>query len=192
MRHRSHRSTTLRNNLCTEIVELMATSDNVMNLAFVPPSEKDDVNIFVDAVTCEPKPGEAYKIQRSKWAKSSGSGATVYKVSQGLPVFYNAVLADRPPSCHSIKVPTEEFSIYHVQQEGPVIIGGLSGPSVAIITATPTSGGKLTPRGEDPIDVERGMVFFIGAGTEVEYSGGVDAWAAFFDDEAQEQTGSMK
>ena len=58
----------------------MATSDNVLNLGFVPASEKDSVDLFIDAVTCEPKSGEEYKLSKQEWKLSSGAGATIYKV----------------------------------------------------------------------------------------------------------------
>lgn len=58
----------------------MATSDNVLNLGFVPAAEKDSVDLFIDAVTCEPKSGEEYKLSKQEWELSSGAGATIYKV----------------------------------------------------------------------------------------------------------------
>jgi mannose-6-phosphate isomerase len=58
----------------------MATSDNVLNLGFVPAAEKDSVDLFIDAVTCEPKSGEDYKLSKQQWNLSSGAGATIYKV----------------------------------------------------------------------------------------------------------------
>jgi hypothetical protein len=64
-----------------EIIELMATSDNVLNVGFVSQSEKDSIDTFVEAVTCEPKDGEEYKLKRSEWNLSSGAGAGVYQVS---------------------------------------------------------------------------------------------------------------
>lgn len=51
-----------------------------MNLAFVPNKEKDDVNVFIDSVTCEPMAGHQYKLDRSAWKQSTGRSATVYKV----------------------------------------------------------------------------------------------------------------
>jgi hypothetical protein len=58
----------------------MATSDNVLNLGFVSAAEKDSVDLFIDAVTCEPKSGEEYKLSKQEWKLSSGAGATIYKV----------------------------------------------------------------------------------------------------------------
>jgi len=66
--------------LFLEIIELMATSDNVLNLGFVPAAEKDSVDMFIDAVTCEPKSGDEYKLKKQEWRLSEGAGATVYKV----------------------------------------------------------------------------------------------------------------
>ena len=69
--------------LSLEIIELMATSDNVLNLGFVPAAEKDSVDMFIDAVTCEPKSGDEYKLKKQEWKLSEGAGATVYKVGLG-------------------------------------------------------------------------------------------------------------
>ncbi len=88
-------------------------------------------------------------------------------------------------------MPTEEFSIYHVEPTGDTTIKPLSGPSVAIVTDLSGPSGTLSVKGETTILLQRGMVFFIGAGAEVQYSEGVEVWSAFFDDKAEEQTGDM-
>ena len=36
--------------------------------------------MFIDAVTCEPKSGDEYKLKKQEWKLSEGAGATVYKV----------------------------------------------------------------------------------------------------------------
>jgi hypothetical protein len=54
--------------------------DDVLNAAFLEPGEKDDLNIFVDAMRCDPRPAETYKIKRQRWTMSEGAGAEVYQV----------------------------------------------------------------------------------------------------------------
>ncbi|KAG7529927.1 hypothetical protein FFLO_05332 [Filobasidium floriforme] len=159
-----------------QIIELMATSDNVLNLGFVPAAEKDSVDLFIDAVTCEPKSGEEYKLSKQEWKLSSGAGATIYKV------------------------PTEEFSLYHVDGDAQksTTIKPLNGPTVCIVTAVNTTAGKITQTGTvddssaraEVDDIKRGQVYLIGAGTEVEFAPGVEVWASFWDDQEQEQSGT--
>lgn len=62
----------------------LARSDDVLNAAFIEGGEKDDINIFIDAMTCDPRPAETYKLERHKWTLSHGAGATVYQVSRSL------------------------------------------------------------------------------------------------------------
>lgn len=143
--------------------------DDVLNAGFIEGAEKDDLNIFVDAMTCDPRPGETYKLKRSRWSLSQGAGATVYQV------------------------PAEEFSLYHIDEENALTtIKPLNGPTIAILTSV-ASFGKMTDKTTGKSwDVKKGQVYFIGAHTEVEYGPGVEAWAAFYDDQDREQTGDMK
>jgi mannose-6-phosphate isomerase class I len=142
-----------------------------LNAAFLEPGEKDDLNIFVDAMTCDPRPGESYKLKRTTWSLSAGAGATVYQV------------------------PAEEFSLYHVDgKEESTTIKPLNGPTIVILTSVPSSGeGKVSDKTTGKSwPVKKGQVYFIGAHTEVEFGPGVEAWAAFYDDQDREQTGDMK
>lgn len=143
--------------------------DDVLNAGFIEGAEKDDLNIFVDAMTCDPRPGETYKLKRSRWSLSQGAGATVYQV------------------------PAEEFSLYHIDGENAsTTIKPLNGPTIAILTSVASSGKMTDKTTGKSWDVKKGQVYFIGAHTEVEYGPGVEAWAAFYDDQDREQTGDMK
>ncbi|KAJ9103640.1 hypothetical protein QFC19_004215 [Naganishia cerealis] len=62
-----------------QIIELMANSGNVLNAAFIEGGEKDDLEIFIDAMRCDPRPAESYKIEKSRWTLSKGAGASVYQ-----------------------------------------------------------------------------------------------------------------
>jgi hypothetical protein len=59
---------------------LTRNSDDVLNAAFIEGGEKDDINIFIDAMRCDPRPAETYKLERHNWTLSQGAGATVYQV----------------------------------------------------------------------------------------------------------------
>ncbi|KAJ9094035.1 hypothetical protein QFC21_006136 [Naganishia friedmannii] len=155
-----------------QIIELMANSDDVLNAAFIEPGEKDDLNIFIDAMRCDPRPAETYKIKRARWSLSEGAGAEVYQV------------------------PAEEFSLYHVagSESTSTTIKPLNGPTIAILTSVPSTGtATITDKtANKTIEVNKGQVYFVAAGTTVEFGAGVEAWAAFYDDQVREQTGDMK
>lgn len=159
-----------------------------MNAAFIEGGEKDDINIFIDAMTCDPRPAETYKLERHNWTLSHGAGATVYQVKPFPTPFAAASLTSFP------KVPAEEFSLYHiVGTTDSTSTSPLNGPSIAIVTSVPSSGGHVTDKTTGTsVDVKKGQVYFVGAGTEVEYGPGVEVWAAFYDDQNREQTGDMK
>lgn len=59
----------------------LRSRDDVLNIGFVPEEEKDDVAVFMDAVTCKPAPGDSYRIPSHRWNLSDGAGADVYTVS---------------------------------------------------------------------------------------------------------------
>ncbi|GHJ84096.1 hypothetical protein NliqN6_0498 [Naganishia liquefaciens] len=153
-----------------QIIELMANSDDVLNAAFIEGGEKDDINIFIDTMTCDPRPAETYKLERHNWALSRGAGATVYQV------------------------PAEEFSLFHiVGTDASTTVAPLNGPAIAIVTAVSSSGSQITDKTcGTMINVKKGQVYFVGAGTEIEYGPGVEVWAAFYDDQNRGQTGNMK
>lgn len=94
------------------------------------------------------------------------------------------------------KVPTEEFSLYHIDgvASKSTTIKALNGPTVVIITNVSSSAGKITQTvngGQSTVgDVKVGQVFLIGAGTQVEFSQGLEVWGSFWDDQEQEQTGT--
>jgi hypothetical protein len=94
------------------------------------------------------------------------------------------------------KVPTEEFSLYHIDgvTSKSTTIKALNGPTVVIITNVNSSAGGITQtiNGNRTTvgDVKVGQVFLIGAGTQVEFSHGLEVWGSFWDDQEQEQTGN--
>jgi mannose-6-phosphate isomerase class I len=141
----------------------MATSNNVLNVGFVPQSEKDSAELFGRAVTCTPRPAETFFLESTAFSK--GGGKTV--------VYH---------------VPTEEFSILHVPfaREEDEVLEPLSGPLIGIVTE---GEGKVGEEGESLLDVKRGAAVFVGAGAQLKISKGVELWAAFYDSETERETG---
>lgn len=68
------------NAMLPEIVELMATSNNVINVGFVPQDDKDSAELFGRAVTCTPRPASTYAIHSSVFSKGQSGKTTVYAV----------------------------------------------------------------------------------------------------------------
>lgn len=93
-----------------------------------------------------------------------------------------------------VQVPAEEFSLYHVSPSSQsTSIKALNGPTVIIITSAPSSGASITEQkdGNDQaaeVEVKKGQVYLIGAGTGVKFGEGVEVWGAFWDDQEMGQT----
>jgi mannose-6-phosphate isomerase len=111
--------------LFTEIVELMAASDNVLNIGFIPSSDKDSTRLVTDTVTCTPQSPSSLLLESKPFHKGAKQHTTVYAV------------------------PFEEFSILHI--EGSEKLSALSGPGIAIVTESSetTLNGQAAPRGSD-------------------------------------------
>lgn len=136
-----------------DIVELMATSDNVLNVGFTDPSEiSQSLDTVSQTVTAHPVPSRSIILDKSTFAKSSRGNTTVYSV------------------------PFEEFSILNVSGEDK--LQGLTGPAVGIVIGKKL---EVSYEGGETEVFETGMVFFVGANTPVEFKGDVDVWMAFYD-----------
>ncbi|ORY20918.1 putative mannose-6-phosphateisomerase [Naematelia encephala] len=89
-----------------EIVELMAASDNVLNVGFTP--EKDSTSLVARTVSGTPHTPADLKLKSQSFSKGSKGHTTVYAV------------------------PFEEFSILRI--DGQEVLAPLSGPGIAIVT----------------------------------------------------------
>lgn len=78
--------------------------------------------------------------------------------------------------------PFEEFSIMRIAGEEK--LQALNGPAIAIVTE-----GSVSLNGESK--AEAGSVFFLPAGTDVEFSAGGEVWAAFYDGDENKQVGAQ-
>nr|XP_031858234.1 mannose-6-phosphate isomerase, class I [Kwoniella shandongensis]KAA5525306.1 mannose-6-phosphate isomerase, class I [Kwoniella shandongensis] len=142
-----------------DIVELMAISDNVLNVGFMPASEKDTISLVAQTVTCTPKSIPEIKLASQPFTKSSSGKTTVYST------------------------PFEEFSILRI--EGDDSLKALDGPAVAVVLEgewSVTDGKGQTKEGGG-----EGTVLFIGAGTETKWSGKGEVWMAFYDGDAKKE-----
>ncbi|KAK9359132.1 mannose-6-phosphate isomerase [Lipomyces starkeyi] len=128
-----------------DIIECMAASDNVVRAGFTPKFK--DVKNLVEMLTYECAPVEEQKMKPASFERSSGDGL-VYLYDPPIPEF--AVL---------------RTEVSKGQQE---TIQGLGGPSVVIVTE---GKGTIGVTGGKTMAAEPGFVFFVGAGTEIEYVG---------------------
>ncbi|OCF77054.1 mannose-6-phosphate isomerase, class I [Kwoniella mangroviensis CBS 8886] len=92
-----------------EIVELMAISDNVLNVGFTPDEDKDDPSLVSKTVTCQSKTPTELKLISQIFSKSQKGQSKVYKV------------------------PFEEFSILKISNDDVLI--PFDGPAIAIVSS---------------------------------------------------------
>jgi mannose-6-phosphate isomerase len=152
----------------------MATSDNVLNIGFTSPSEiAESLPIVSRAVSAQPASASSIILSHSTFTKSANGNITAYSV------------------------PFEEFSIMRVS--GSDRLKALSGPAIGIVTQG--RGVRVEEQGKggggdgSGLDLDEGMVFFLGAGTDAcfELPDGAEAWLAFYDGdkEARGQVGEQ-
>ncbi|OWT36573.1 mannose-6-phosphate isomerase, class I [Cryptococcus neoformans Bt1] len=149
-----------------EIVELMAISDNVLNVGFTPGGSKDDPSLVAKAVTCTPKAIKDLLLDSSKYSKSQNGRTTVYST------------------------PFEEFSIMKIA--GDEVLSPLDGAGVAVVlegewTVEDQEGIKRGGEGSDGEGGE-GTIWFIGSATETKWTakgGKGEIWIAFYDKTAK-------
>jgi mannose-6-phosphate isomerase len=128
--------------LSGDIVECMARSDNVLNTGFCPRADRDSINLFIDALTSNPKSAEEAILK----AKPSDKGRKGYTQIFAPPMSeFNMLVID-------LKAGETET------------IKPLQGPAIMI-----TTGGKGKLRGGGEVyDVQEGYVFFVGYDTQLE------------------------
>jgi mannose-6-phosphate isomerase len=159
--------------LYTDIIECMATSDNVLNAGFAPPDSRQTPT-FIDSLTYDTLPASAFALPRTPYRKSK-SGKT---------------LAFDPP--------IEEFTVLWTrldasehertgQGEAPVleVLESVLGPTVCIVGK---GNAKLREKGKfDALELGEGGVAFVKPGTTVEVvgeeygKGQVELWWATWD-----------
>ncbi|KAK9459856.1 mannose-6-phosphate isomerase [Lipomyces oligophaga] len=140
-----------------DIIECMAASDNVVRAGFTPKFK--DVKNLVAMLTYDNAPVDDQKMKPAQFGRAAGDGdVTVYNP------------------------PIPEFAVLRtaVKQDKKETINALEGPSVVVVTE---GTGFVGIKGsEELLALKPGFVFFVGAGTDVEFSssqGTVVAYTAF-------------
>lgn len=138
-----------------EIVELMAASDNVLNVGFTP--DKNSTSLVAKTITAKPQSIPEIRLKHELYHKGIKGNTTVYTV------------------------PFEEFSI--LQIKGEETLKPITGPGVAIVVksdGTTISGDSLKDA-----KAPKGSAWFVGAGTELQVGGDGEVWMAFYDGDAK-------
>jgi mannose-6-phosphate isomerase len=134
--------------ICGDIIECMATSDNVVRAGLTP--KLRDVPTLVDMLTYEAGPADKQKLQPSEF--------------------------NRDPATLIYDPPIEEFSVLrvHLAKDELTTHRPIDGPSIVIIT----NGEALIKwEGSGSIPVARGDVVFLGAGVEYKWQATKDTEA---------------
>ncbi|WWC86801.1 mannose-6-phosphate isomerase, class I [Kwoniella dendrophila CBS 6074] len=150
-----------------EIVELMAISDNVLNVGFTPDEDKDDPSLVGKTVTCQSKTPKELILNSNKFSKSNKGNTVVYQV------------------------PFEEFSILNIKNDDS--LKSFDGPAIALVLngQWEISQSSTKKSEEDKVEnAEEGYCYFIGAGTETTWKNvsknkdEAEIWIAFYDADA--------
>ncbi len=138
--------------LSGDIVECMARSNNVINTGFCPRPDRDDVDLFTDALTFNPQRAEeALLVPR-----------TSERGTQGRTKIY------QPPMAEFQMLLTE------LQAGQAETVAQVQGPSIMVVT---TGRGMMKIRGEEggqgsgeeERELGLGHVYFVGRGVELEF-----------------------
>ncbi|WVO16652.1 mannose-6-phosphate isomerase, class I [Cryptococcus depauperatus] len=148
-----------------EIVELMAISDNVLNVGFTDDASKDDPSLVASAVTCTPKSINELFLSSQKFSKSKNGKTIVYST------------------------PFEEFSILRI--EGDEELSAIDGTGVAVVIEGEwtVEDGESEKKCSQTNEGGEGTVWFVGSGTATKWTakgGRGEVWMAFYDQTAQE------
>lgn len=130
--------------LSGDIVECMARSDNVLNTGFCPRPERDNVELFAQALNFKPHSREAAILSRQKSDKGMNGKTDVYS-----PPFseFNVLATCLGPG------ETETHK-------------SILGPSLMIVTK---GCGKMNVPGKT-IELKEGFVYFVGQGVALDFS----------------------
>lgn len=140
-----HHSTVARTDffMLPDIIECMATSDNVVNASFAPP-ESRDVHTFSSMLTYSAYPWTHWSLPRTSY-KHSKNGLT-----------------------QAYAPPLPEFTVLGTQLESgkeTEVLGKVDGPTCGIVR---DGAVILRVEGEDAMELERGTVVFVAPGKDIE------------------------
>lgn len=134
--------------LSGDIIECMARSNNVINTGFCPRADRDNIDLFINALTFGPHSAEETMLASSKSARGQ----------------HGKTLEYAPPM--------SEFNMLKTNLKGgeKESIRPISGPSVFIVTS---GSGSMVASGET-YELKEGYVFFLGQGTDVTFESEMD------------------
>lgn len=126
-----------------DIVECMARSDNMISVGFCPPAERDDPELFVNALTFSPRSPDEALLPSSPFDRTSNGKTRIYAP------------------------PIAEFNMLLTKLAAgeEEVIKAIHGPSILFVTG---GEGKMTAEGNTH-DLKEGYVFFVGCDVEVKY-----------------------
>ena len=141
--------------LSGDIIECMARSNNVINTGFCPRADRDNIDLFTNALTFSSHSAEETKLPPSKCARGQHGKTVEYAP------------------------PMSEFNMLKTNLKSGEIeeITPIAGPSVFIVTS---GSGNMVANGETH-ELKEGYVFFLGQGTGVTYESemGLEAYWAY-------------
>lgn len=127
-----------------DIMECMASSDNVLNTGFCPIAERDSTELFTRALTFKPHSAREAKLQKKRSEKGMLDKTDEYA-----------------PSINEFNVLATCLDAEEREKHKAIF-----GPSLVVITE---GSGQMGVSGE-PLDLEAGYVFFVGQGVPLEFS----------------------
>jgi mannose-6-phosphate isomerase len=130
--------------LSGDIIECMARSNNVLNTGFCPRADRDSVEMFISCLTFTPHDVKECMLPSTKFSKSKNGKSKLYAP------------------------PLSEFSMFATDlADGESdTIDKIEGPSIMIVTE---GEGTLKADGKE-YKLSAGYIFFVGQGTEIEFS----------------------
>jgi mannose-6-phosphate isomerase len=130
--------------LSGNIIECMARSNNVINTGFCPRADRDDIDLFVDALTFQQHDPEEPILKRQKSEKSTNGKTDAFKPPMSeFNMLFTALVAGEEETVREIK-----------------------GPSIAVAVS---GSGRMNAGGKN-FDIGEGSIYFIGQGVEVKFS----------------------
>ncbi|KAJ5543298.1 hypothetical protein N7535_005726 [Penicillium sp. DV-2018c] len=126
-----------------DIMECMARSDNVINTGFCPAAERDNVDLFGDALTFKPHSSQDALLARQKSDKGM----------QGKTDVYAPPLSEFSVLCTTLGAGEKETH------------KAILGPSLMVVTK---GSGRMNIPGNQALELKEGYVFFVGQGVALD------------------------
>jgi mannose-6-phosphate isomerase len=130
--------------LSGDIIECMARSNNVLNTGFCPRADRDSVDMFISCLTFTPHDAKECILPSKNFSKSKNGKSKLYAPPLSEFNMFATTLADGESDT----------------------VSKIDGPSIMIVTE---GEGTLKADGKE-YKLSAGYIFFVGQGTELEFS----------------------